>query len=83
MDWVLKNRLKLRFKTRLNQGLDYFQALEDFMWQSSDMLDRLDDMREDLNHNDFADEVSALQNLFSASPILQQNARLVRLASSP
>ena len=27
------------------------------MWQSTDMLDRLDDMREDLNHNDFADEV--------------------------
>jgi hypothetical protein len=44
------------------------------MWQSSDMLDRLDDMREDLNHNDFADEVSDLQNLFSASPILQQKA---------
>lgn len=28
------------------------------MWQSSDMLDRLDDMREDLNHNDFADDVA-------------------------
>ena len=28
------------------------------MWQSSDMLDRLDDMREDLNHNDFADDVT-------------------------
>ena len=27
------------------------------MWQSTDMLDRLDDMKEDLNHNDFADEV--------------------------
>lgn len=34
-----------------------FQALEDFLWQSSDMLDRLDDMREDLGHNDFADDV--------------------------
>lgn len=34
-----------------------FQALEDFFWQSSDMLDRLDDMREDLGHNDFADDV--------------------------
>ena len=33
------------------------QALEDFLWQSSDMLDRLDDMREDLAHNDFADDV--------------------------
>ena len=34
-----------------------FQSLEDFLWQSSDMLDRLDDMREDLAHNDFADDV--------------------------
>ncbi|CAB4064111.1 unnamed protein product [Lepeophtheirus salmonis] len=31
-------------------------TLEDFLWQSSDMLDRLDDIREDLNHNDFADD---------------------------
>ena len=42
----------------LNSKIVCFQALEDFLWQSSDMLDRLDDMREDLNHNDFADEVS-------------------------
>ena len=35
----------------------WFQALEDFVWQSSDLLDRLEDMREDLNHNDFADDV--------------------------
>ncbi len=27
------------------------------MWQSSDLLDRLEDLREDLNHNDFADDV--------------------------
>ncbi|XP_040567429.1 triple functional domain protein isoform X3 [Lepeophtheirus salmonis] len=33
-------------------------TLEDFLWQSSDMLDRLDDIREDLNHNDFADDVN-------------------------
>jgi hypothetical protein len=33
------------------------QALEDFVWQSSDLLDRLEDLREDLNHNDFADDV--------------------------
>ena len=38
-----------------NQNI--FQSLEDFLWQSSDMLDRLDDMREDLAHNDFADDV--------------------------
>ncbi|XP_059088154.1 triple functional domain protein-like isoform X1 [Tigriopus californicus] len=33
-------------------------ALEDFFWQGSEMLDRLDEMREDLNHNDFADDVT-------------------------
>lgn len=33
-------------------------ALEDYLWQSSDLLDRLEDMREDLNHNDFADDVA-------------------------
>ena len=31
--------------------------MEDFLWQSMEMLDRLEDMREDLNHNDFADDV--------------------------
>ena len=36
----------------------FLQALEDFLWQSSDMLDRLDDLREDLGHNDFADDVN-------------------------
>ena len=28
------------------------------MWQSSDLLDKFEDMREDLNHNDFADDVT-------------------------
>ena len=28
------------------------------MWQSSELLDRLEDMREDLTHNDFADDVN-------------------------
>jgi len=36
----------------------FLQALEDYLWQSSDLLDRLEDMREDLNHNDFADDVT-------------------------
>lgn len=39
-------------------GSFVLQALEDFLWQSSDILDRLDDFREDLNHNDFADDVN-------------------------
>lgn len=33
------------------------QALEDFLWQSCDLLDRLDSMRSELSHNDFADDV--------------------------
>ena len=31
--------------------------MEDFLWQSSDLLGRLDEMREDLSANDFADDV--------------------------
>ena len=41
-----------------NQRFVIFQALEDYLWQASDLLDRLEDMREDLNHNDFADDVA-------------------------
>ena len=32
-------------------------TLEDFLWQSSDLMNKLDDMREELNANDFADDV--------------------------
>ena len=35
----------------------FLQALEDFFHQSCDLLDRLDSMRDELNHNDFADDV--------------------------
>ena len=35
------------------------QALEDFLWQGSDLLAKLDEMREDLNANDFADDVTS------------------------
>jgi hypothetical protein len=46
------------------------QALEDFVWQSSDLLDRLEDLREDLNHNDFADDVPGAKkgSFFSRDP---------------
>ena len=43
-----------------------FQALEDFLWQSCDMLDRMEDMREDLNHNDFADDASGAKKALEA-----------------
>ena len=38
--------------------MSYLQGMEDFFWQGSELLDRLEDMREDLNHNDFADDVN-------------------------
>lgn len=32
------------------------QRLEEFLWQAADLLDRLDDLQEDLNRNDFGDD---------------------------
>ena len=46
--------------------ISIFQALEDFLWQSCDMLDRMEDMREDLNHNDFADDASGAKKAIEA-----------------
>lgn len=40
-----------------NQWIDTRLALEDFTWQVADLLDRLDDLQEDLSRNDFADDV--------------------------
>ena len=59
--WLLKNvhlveREKKGDLIILNSNL---QALEDFLWQSSDLLGRLEEMREDLNANDFADDVNS------------------------
>ncbi|KAK7792817.1 hypothetical protein R5R35_000762 [Gryllus longicercus] len=39
------------------QWIDMRLALEDFVWQAADLLDRLDDLQEDLSRNDFADDV--------------------------
>lgn len=36
-----------------------FQHLEEFLWQAADLLDRLDDLQEDLNRNDFGDDANA------------------------
>ena len=41
----------------------YYQGMEDFFWQGSELLDRLEDMREDLNHNDFADDVNGAKKV--------------------
>lgn len=37
-------------------------ALEDFLWQVGDMLDRIDDLQEDLARSDFADDVNGAKN---------------------
>lgn len=42
--------------------LPYLQALEDFVWQAADLLDRLDDFQEDLSRNDFADDVNGAKH---------------------
>ncbi|XP_033331706.2 trio Rho guanine nucleotide exchange factor isoform X2 [Megalopta genalis] len=40
------------------QWIDTRLAVEDFTWQAADLLDRLDDLQEDLSRNDFADDVA-------------------------
>lgn len=37
-------------------------ATEEFSWQAADLLDRLDDLQEDLARNDFADDVSGAKH---------------------
>ncbi|XP_065162622.1 triple functional domain protein isoform X5 [Atheta coriaria] len=37
-------------------------AVEEFSWQAADLLDRLDDLQEDLARNDFADDVSGAKH---------------------
>lgn len=37
-------------------------AVEEFSWQASDLIDRLDDLQEDLGRNDFADDVSGAKH---------------------
>ncbi|KAL3284865.1 hypothetical protein HHI36_019003, partial [Cryptolaemus montrouzieri] len=37
-------------------------AVEEFSWQAADLLDRLDDLQEDLARNDFAEDVSGAKH---------------------
>lgn len=37
-------------------------AVEEFAWQAADLLDRLDDLQEDLARSDFADDVSGAKH---------------------
>ena len=44
------------------QWIDTRLAVEDFTWQAADLLDRLDDLQEDLSRNDFADDVTGAKH---------------------
>ncbi|XP_046401247.1 triple functional domain protein [Ischnura elegans] len=44
------------------QWIDMRVAIEDFLWQAADLLDRLDDLQEDLSRNEFADDVSGAKH---------------------
>ena len=49
------------------------KGLEDFVWESSELMDRLEDMREDLNHNDFADDVNGAKKV----GVITNSARII------
>ncbi|XP_014209362.1 triple functional domain protein, partial [Copidosoma floridanum] len=42
--------------------IDSRLAVEDFTWQATEILDRLDDLQEDLSRNDFADDVGGAKH---------------------
>ncbi|XP_073973142.1 trio Rho guanine nucleotide exchange factor isoform X3 [Rhodnius prolixus] len=45
-----------------SQWIDMRLAVEDFMWQAADLLDRLDDLQEDLSRNDFGEDVAGAKH---------------------
>lgn len=45
-----------------NQWIEARLAIEDFFWQASDMVDRIDDLQEDLSRNDFAEDVTGAKH---------------------
>ncbi|KAK9499466.1 hypothetical protein O3M35_002497 [Rhynocoris fuscipes] len=45
-----------------SQWIDMRLAVEDFMWQAADLLDRLDDLQEDLSRNDFGEDVASAKH---------------------
>lgn len=40
----------------------FLQAVEDFLWQASDLLDRLDDLQEDLSRSDYGEDVASAKH---------------------
>ncbi|XP_054274180.1 triple functional domain protein-like isoform X3 [Macrosteles quadrilineatus] len=45
-----------------SQWIEMRLALEDFTWQAADLLDRLDDLQEDLSRNDLGDDVAGAKH---------------------
>ncbi|XP_049828356.1 kalirin isoform X4 [Schistocerca gregaria] len=45
-----------------SQWIDMRLALEDFIWQAADLLDRLDDLQEDLSRNDLASDIAGAKH---------------------
>ena len=45
-----------------NIWIDLRLAFEDFLWQASDILDRIDDLQEDLAHVDFPEDVNGAKH---------------------
>ncbi|XP_055630894.1 triple functional domain protein [Toxorhynchites rutilus septentrionalis] len=45
-----------------NVWMDLRVAFEDFLWQASDILDRIDDLQEDLQHPDFPEDVNSAKH---------------------
>lgn len=45
-----------------NMWIDLRVAFEDFLWQASDILDRIDDLQEDLQHSDFPEDVNSAKH---------------------
>ncbi|XP_055538298.1 triple functional domain protein isoform X2 [Wyeomyia smithii] len=43
-----------------NMWMDLRVAFEDFLWQASDILDRIDDLQEDLQHSDFPEDANSV-----------------------
>lgn len=50
------------FSYEHNQWIDIRLALEEFAWQVGDMLDRFDDLQEDLARSDFAEDVNGAKH---------------------
>lgn len=43
-----------------------FQALEELVWQAGELIDRLDDLQEDVARADFADDVTGARRAIDA-----------------